>query len=385
LLSLLIFTWATLALYAAAALAFRRALRRPAPATETGERPFVSVVVAARDEEARLPGLLRDLAAQTYPNLEVVVVDDRSSDGTGALVEAAAAAFPGRFRPVRQESVPAGVGPKKLALQRGVEESRGEVVLLTDADCRVTPGWVDGMVGAFTPGVGLVLGYSELEAGRGSPLFERVQAFEFLTLVTTMAASARLGFPLGASGHSLAYPRDTFERVGGYRPGLHLPAGDDMLMLDLVRAAPDAGRIVFADAAGARVRTRPVPTLRDFRSQRARWASSGMRSFRKDWRVLLYGAATLNANLTVYLGALWVAAGWMGAGTWAAAVAAKLGVDLLLYGHACRRFGRPELLRYLPLWFVLQPVYLTAMAVWGLRPRFTWKAEAAPREQAAAT
>jgi hypothetical protein len=55
------------------------------------------------------------------------------------------------------------------------------------------------------------------------------------------------------------------------------------------------------------------------------------------------------------------------------AAAAKLGVDVLLYGHACRRFGRTELLRYLPLWFVLQPAYLTAMAVWGVRPRFAWK------------
>ena len=56
-----------------------------------------------------------------------------------------------------------------------------------------------------------------------------------------------------------------------------------------------------------------------------------------------------------------------------AAAAAKLGIDVVLYGLACRRFGRPELLKYLPLWFVLQPVYLTAMAVWGVRPRLSWK------------
>lgn len=370
--SLLVFTWATVALYAAVALAFRWALRRPGVPGPAHD-PFVSVVVAARNEEARLPGLLSDLAAQTYPRFEVVVVDDRSEDGTAALVRAAAAALPGRFRLVRQERVPAGVAPKKLALQRGVEAGRGELVLLTDADCRVAPTWVEGMARAFAPDVAMVLGYSELHAGPESTLFERVQAFEFLTLVTAMAGSARLGFPLGASGHNLAYRREAFERVGGYGRGLDLPAGDDMLMLELVRTTPGTGRIAYADDPAARARTSPEPTLRAFRNQRARWASSGMRAFRRDWRALLYGAASLNANLHLPLGMLWIAAGWMTAGTWAAAAAAKLGVDLLLYGHACRRFGRPELLRYLPLWFLLQPVYLTAMAVWGVRPRFAWR------------
>lgn len=372
LLSLLVFTWANLAVYAGVALAFAWALRARGGSSPAHE-PFVTVVVAARNEEARLPGLLRDLAAQTYGRFEVVVVDDRSVDGTAALVRDAAAAHPGRFRLVRQEQVPPGVAPKKLALQRGVEAGRGDLVLLTDADCRVSPTWVEGMARSFAPDVGMVLGYTELDAGPESTLFERVQAFEFLTLVTAMAGSARLGFPLGASGHNLAYRREAFERVGGYEPGLRLPAGDDMLMLDLVRTTPGTGRIAYADDAAARARTFPEPTLRAFRNQRARWASSGMRSFRQDWRVLLYGAASLNANLHLPLGLLWVAAGWMTAGTWAAAAAAKLGIDVVLYGLACRRFNRPELLRYLPLWFVLQPVYLTAMAVWGVRPRFSWK------------
>lgn len=375
--SLLVFTWLVAAVYAAAAVALLRALRRPGEAPAAGT-PSVTVVVAARDEEARLPGLLRDLAAQTYGRFEVIVVDDRSSDGTAALVEAAARAHPGRFRLLRQEAVPPGVAPKKLALQRGVEAGGGELVLLTDADCRVDPGWVEGMARAFRPGVAMALGYSELEAGPGSSVFERVQAFEFLTLVAAMAGSARLGFSLGATGHSLAYRRDAWERVGGYGPGFRLPAGDDMLMLDLVRACPAAGRVVYADDPGARARTRPEPTLRAFRNQRARWASSGMRSFRRDWRVLAYGAAALNANLHLPLGALWTALGWMGAGTWLGAVAVKLAADVALYGYACRRFGRPELLRWLPLWFVLQPAYLTAMAAWGVRSRFVWKPEPAP-------
>lgn len=367
-----ILTIAALAVYLASAAAAWWALRRPSPARGSAT-PFVSVVVAARNEAERIPPLLADLAAQSYVYFEAVIVDDRSTDETAALVEEAAARHPGRFRLIRQTGVPAGLSPKKLALERGVEASRGEILLLTDADCRVPPSWVEGMVRAFEPDVAMVLGCSEYAADPRSTLFERCQAFDFLTLTTAMVASAKLGLPLGASGQNLAYRRDAFDRVGGYSSGLDRVAGDDMLMLYLIRGAPGLGRIGCADGAATLTRTYPVPTLRAFRNQRARWASSGMHHFRADPRVLAYGAASLYANIFVMCGPLFVLTGYLSWAGWIAGSLTKLAADLLVYGTATRRFGRPELLRYLPLWFLAQPVYLTAMAVWGSRPRFHWK------------
>jgi cellulose synthase/poly-beta-1,6-N-acetylglucosamine synthase-like glycosyltransferase len=365
-------TLAAFALYLAASAAGWWAARRPAR-PRRADTPFVSVVVAARNEAERLPALLADLEAQSYARFEAVIVDDRSTDATAALVEAAAARHPGRFRLVRQREVPDGLSPKKLALQRGVEASRGEIILLTDADCRVRPTWVEGMVGAFEPGVAMVLGCSEYAAGPRSTPFERFQAFDFLTLTANMVASARLGMPLGASGHNLAYRRDAFDRVGGYRSGLDRVAGDDMLMLYLMRSTPEVGSIAWADGRATLARTDPVPTLRAFRNQRARWASSGMHHFARDPRVMAYGFAQLYANVFVLCGPLFVLTGYLSWPGWMAGVLAKLAADLLVYGSAARRFGRAELLPWLPVWFAAQPVYLTAMAVWGSRPRFTWK------------
>jgi cellulose synthase/poly-beta-1,6-N-acetylglucosamine synthase-like glycosyltransferase len=367
-----ILTIAAFAMYLATATAAWWALRR-SPARGSTAAPFVSVVVAAREEEERLPGLLADLAAQRYPVFEAVIVDDRSTDRTAALVREAAARRPGRFRLVQQTEVAAGLSPKKLALQRGVEASRGEILLLTDADCRVGPGWIEGMVRAFRPDVAMVLGCSEFGTGPASTLFERFQAFDFLTLTTTMVASARLGLPLGASGHNLAYRRAAFDRVGGYTSGLHRAAGDDMLMLYLVRSTPEVGAIACASDPATRVRTEPVATLREFRNQRARWASSGMHHFRADARVMAYGAASLYANLFLLCGPLYVWTGYLSWRGWIAGVLAKLTADLLVYGSFARSSGRAGLLRYLPLWFAAQPIYLTAMAFWGARPRFEWK------------
>ncbi|MBA3442966.1 MAG: glycosyltransferase [Pyrinomonadaceae bacterium] len=367
------FVWLASAVYVLGGIWLWFGLRRPAPAAnETA--PFVSVIVAARNEAHRIPPLLDDLAAQTYPAYEVLIVDDRSTDATAEIVRTAAGVDAGRLRLINQRDVPVGMSPKKLALQKGIEASRGELLLLTDADCRVRPGWISETVRYFEPDVAMVLGYSELTVDHGSSLFERVQAFEFLTLVAMMAASANLTYPLGASGQNIAFRRSAFERVGGYTSVMHRIAGDDMLMLQLIKRTTEVGRIVYADHTGARNRTYPEKTWRAFRNQRARWASSGTHHFRSDTLFMTYALASLVANMTVLFGAAWAWAGWISRLTWVMTVALKLGVDLLLYTSACRRFNQLGLLRYLPLWFLSQPLYMLAMAVWGQqRHRWTWK------------
>ncbi|MCP9494987.1 MAG: glycosyltransferase [Pyrinomonadaceae bacterium MAG19_C2-C3] len=366
--------WACLALYLCGALILLYGLHRPAKA-ESRSTPFVSVVIAARNEAANLPALLEDLQAQTYTRFEVIIVDDRSTDETANIVEAWINLNPKEFRLVRQSVVPSGVSPKKLALQSGVEASLGEIVLLTDADNRVMPSWIEGMTRAFMPDVAMVLGFTELTTDDGSTMFERWQAFEFLTLVAGMAASANLNHALGASGQNIAYRRSMFDTVGGYTKIFHRIAGDDMLMLELVKHRPHLGRVVYADDAGTRNRSFPKQTMREFRQQRARWAASGTHHFRGDKLFMLYAVGSLVVNMAVLFGAVWAAVGWLSWTTWAMAAWLKFVADAVFYGAALKRFNRLALIKYLPLWFVTQPIYLLAMAVWGQRQKFTWKPE----------
>lgn len=364
-----------LALYVTGTLVLLYGLHRSAQAYNR-TTPFVSVVVAARDEAARLPALIDDLKRQTYSRFEVIIVDDRSTDATADVVRAAVRLPPERFRLVNQRVVKSGLSPKKLALQHGVEASRGEIVMLTDADNRVLPTWIEGVVEAFAPDVALVLGFTELTTNEDSTLFERWQAFEFLTLVAGMAASTNLNHALGASGQNIAYRRSVFDAVGGYTTILHRIAGDDMLMLELVRHRAHLGRIVYADDARTRNLSYPKNSFRDFRHQRARWAASGTHHFRQDKMFMLYAVGSLVVNMVVLFGAVWAAIGWLSWTTWAITTALKFIADTLFYGAALKQFDRFALMRYLPLWFVTQPLYLLAMAVWGQRQKFEWKSEA---------
>jgi cellulose synthase/poly-beta-1,6-N-acetylglucosamine synthase-like glycosyltransferase len=99
------------------------------------EWPTLSLVVAARDEEANIESCLTSLLAQDYPRLEVIVVNDRSTDATGQIIRRLAEKD-ARVRTIAIDVLPEGWSGKNHAMQRGIKEAHGEWVLMQDADCQ---------------------------------------------------------------------------------------------------------------------------------------------------------------------------------------------------------------------------------------------------------
>lgn len=112
-------------------------LKRCAPAADR-ECPRISILFAARDEEEKLPAALATLMEVDYPQLEVVAVDDRSTDATGRILEGCAKTH-ARLRVIRVVELPSGWLGKPHALQRAYRAATGEWLLFTDADVRFHP------------------------------------------------------------------------------------------------------------------------------------------------------------------------------------------------------------------------------------------------------
>lgn len=106
-----------------------------ADGTRDADLPMVSVVVAAKDEQANIETCVRAILDQDYPDFELIVVDDRSVDDTGAIVGRIAAGD-SRVRLMNVTELPEGWAGKNHAMQKGIGAARGQWICMTDADCR---------------------------------------------------------------------------------------------------------------------------------------------------------------------------------------------------------------------------------------------------------
>jgi hypothetical protein len=125
-----------------------RLVNRPPLDPDAAAHPRVSIIVAARDEASRIEGALCSLLAQRYPRFEVIVVDDRSTDDTGSILERAQRED-ARLRVLRIDAVPGGWLGKNHALHRGAEVATGELLLFADADVHMDPTALSRAVGAM--------------------------------------------------------------------------------------------------------------------------------------------------------------------------------------------------------------------------------------------
>ncbi len=122
-----------------------RLSREPLPEGFPSPPPRVSVIFAARNEKGKAGPAARSMLAQDHPGLEVIAVDDRSTDGTGDELRAIGDA---RLRVLRVDALPEGWLGKTHALQTGADASEGEWIVFTDADVHFAPGAVRAAVAA---------------------------------------------------------------------------------------------------------------------------------------------------------------------------------------------------------------------------------------------
>lgn len=231
-----------------------RALRQSVVRSSAGievrtQKPAVSVVIAAHDEEANIAALLEALFAQDHsPELfEVLLVDDRSTDRTADI----ALSYRDRLdlRVLRIEETPPGVSPKKFALHEGITAASHEIVLLTDADCVPRSGWIAGMAEAFSQPADAVIGLAPLTVRGRRTSAAAYAAFESRRTATLAIAAAASGLPYMASGRSWAFTREAYARCGGL-PALygHLGGDDDLLLQRMIAHGAKVGTCTRQDA-----------------------------------------------------------------------------------------------------------------------------------------
>ena len=277
------------------ALASRRPPIAPSEAAaalgELPSRPAFSIVVGARDEAVVLRQLVRDVSRQDYrtadgrPLFELVVVDDRSTDGTADAVMSAAAEFGiGKVTRVvlrRGEGLPDGKGAALTAAQPDI--CNGEIVLVLDADARIEPWFLTRAAGYFAAGANAVTARRRIldsECGwlAGAQADEQTLDGELNRGRWSMGGCSEF------RGNGIMVRRELLAAVGGWRAAA-LTEDIDLSS----RIAALAGERV-AWALDAEVWEEPVRTPERLWRQRLRWAEGAFR------RAFEHGPAVLTSD-----------------------------------------------------------------------------------------
>ena len=234
----------------------RIAIARRVPARRAGaDAPLVSVIIPARNEERNIERCVRSVLATRYPSVEVIVVDDHSTDGTGDLVRAIARDERG-FESIGAPELPTGWFGKQWACATGVNAARGELLLFTDADTRHWPDLLSRAVNALRArDVGLLSLAGDQEMHSFWERLIQPQMFALLSIRyggTEHVSNARRAVDVIANGQFILVRRDAYDAVGGHaavrdRVAEDMSLAQKLLSLRPSRVAP-ARRATFLHA-----------------------------------------------------------------------------------------------------------------------------------------
>ncbi len=230
----------------------------------------LSVVICARDEEENLSKFLPTILEQDYPDFEVIVVNDCSSDNSELVLNKFVKEY-SRLRVTTIKQDEKFSHNKKLALTVGIKAARYDWLVLTDADCKPeTNQWLSTVASNFDDKTEIVLGYGGFFEEKG--FLNRLIRFDGLFIAMHYLGFALSGKPYMGVGRNMAYRKELFFGNKGFASHAHLASGDDDLFINEVATSKNT-RVEFR--YDAHVRTIARKSFNRWVTQKSRHITTG--------------------------------------------------------------------------------------------------------------
>ncbi len=208
--------------------------------------PPVSVVICAKNEAANLQNYLPAILDQDYPEFEVVILDDHSTDSTIDIVQDLMKHHK-HLRYEKFDKSSTGLRGKKGLLVHGVSIAKYKHLLFTDADCMVSGRrWISAMTSPCDEKTRFVLGFAPLNVNNG--WLGSFESFENAKTAATYLGHAMLGIPYMGVGRNMLYVHQDDDLLDMYQRGGHLASGDDDLLVNQLANATNTKYVLESDA-----------------------------------------------------------------------------------------------------------------------------------------
>ncbi len=230
----------------------------------------LSVIICAKNEEENLKQNLPLILNQQYPDFEVIVVNDGSTDDSANLL----AEFKQNYSNFNYTTIDENEDfyhGKKLALTVGIKAAGNDIIILTDADCFPKSNkWILNIAGRFRNSKNLILGYGGYEIKKG--FLNKLIQFDTLTIAMQYLSLAVLGFPYMGVGRNIAYRKSLFIKNKGFASHAYVLSGDDDLFVNEVSTKENTDIIIDKNS---QTLSKPKETFLEWLNQKQRHLSTG--------------------------------------------------------------------------------------------------------------
>ncbi len=328
----------------------------------------LSVIIAVRNESRNIETLLGQLVNQYYDkkHYEIIIVNDHSTDNTVQLA--------GRFindnTDIKIKIIESIGEGKKNALHEGITSSSAQLIVTTDGDCNVKPGWLQSIVNYYkSSGCKLIIGPVIYESEK--TILQKMFSLDFASLVASGAGSAGVGLPLMGNGANLAFSKDAFTNVYNQNNTNRFASGDDVFLIHNITAKYGPGAVRFLRDKDTIVSTLPPLNLHEFLLQRKRWASKAI-GYRMVWPIIVSLTVLLfNALLFVMLaGSLYFS--WL-LPFYLLIIVTKFMIDAPLVFNFLSFAEKRHLKPFLFIMEFVYPLYIVVTALASIIFSFSWK------------
>lgn len=336
---------------------------------EQNKTYFISVIIPFRNESGNILKSLSSLESQKYPKdrFEVIYVNDCSTDDS--LEKILSVKKSANIKVISINNEDFLKAHKKRAVQYGIKNSIGNIIVTTDCDCMHNENWLSLIIKYFDDETALVAGPVIFKDE--STLFSKLQKLEFSGLVLAGAGLIGANEPIICNAANLAYRKDVYNKINGFNDDMQLSSGDDELFMQKIARETDF-RIKFCTEKDSVVTTESNRSLNNFMQQRKRWASKG----------LFYKNKLLIINLLLiyffYCGlliapilALLISRVYM----WAfiSIILMKIGVEFLVLKKGINFLFSKKLMKLLMIAEFFQIPYIVFAGISGAFGNYTWK------------